>query len=111
MYMHTDIDECALGISGCNQICTNTIGSYVCSCFLGYHISSNNKTCVGKHLTSIIVCYIVRSCAMYMHTDIDECALGISGCNQICTNTIGSYMCNCYPGYQISSDHSTCVGK
>ena len=46
--IHTDIDECALGISGCNQICTNTNGSYVCSCYLGYQISSNNKICVGK---------------------------------------------------------------
>ena len=45
---HTEINECALGISGCNQYCTNTNRSYVCSCYLGYQISSNNRTCVGK---------------------------------------------------------------
>ena len=45
----SDIDECALGISGCNQICTNTNGSYTCSCYLGYQISSNNRTCSGEH--------------------------------------------------------------
>ena len=51
----TDRDECALGINGCSQICTNTNGSYTCSCYLGYQISSNNRTCVGKHITSKIV--------------------------------------------------------
>ena len=46
----TDRDECALGMSGCNQICTNTNGSYVCSCYLGYQISPSNPTCVGEPL-------------------------------------------------------------
>ena len=43
--------------------------------------------------------------------DIDECALNISGCNQNCTNTIGSYFCSCYPGFEILNDTRTCVGK
>ena len=45
---HIDINECTLGISGCNQNCINTIGSYVCSCYLGYQIISDNRTCMGK---------------------------------------------------------------
>ena len=49
---HTDINECALGIHGCNQNGTNTNGSYMCSCYLGYQISSNNRTCVGKKIHS-----------------------------------------------------------
>ena len=44
------IDDCALGTSGCNQVCTNTTGIYACSCYLGYHISSDNKTCNGKYV-------------------------------------------------------------
>ena len=47
-YIHADRDECALGISSCNQICTNTYGSYTCSCYLGYQISYNYGICVGK---------------------------------------------------------------
>ena len=46
----TDRDECALGMSSCNQICTNTNGSYVCTCYLGYQISPSNPTCVGEPL-------------------------------------------------------------
>ena len=45
-----DTDECARNISGCNQNCTNTKGSYVCSCYPGYEIENDNKTCIGKHL-------------------------------------------------------------
>lgn len=35
------------------------------------------------------------------HTDIDECTLGLSDCghNSICTNTIGSFSCDCNKGY------------
>ena len=47
-----DINECSLGTSGCNQYCTNTIGSYVCSCYLGYSISFDGRTCVGKKMCS-----------------------------------------------------------
>ena len=50
-------------------------------------------------------------CYIYINLDIDECALNISGCNQNCTNTNGSYFCSCYPGYEIENDNTTCIGK
>ena len=50
-FINVDIDECARNISGCNQNCTNTNGSYFCSCYFGYEIQNDNKTCVGKDLT------------------------------------------------------------
>ena len=57
-------------------------------------------------------------------TDIDECAndspdgsadgstegSAQNGCNHICTNTNGSYICECYSGYQLSDDMMTCLG-
>ena len=46
----SDIDECAIGTSGCSQLCNNTIGSYVCLCNPGYQLSSDNKACIGEHL-------------------------------------------------------------
>ena len=44
----TDIDECATDNGGCSQICTNTIGSYVCSCRFGYTIGKDGKMCYGE---------------------------------------------------------------
>ena len=56
-------------------------------------------------------------------TDIDECANDFTdgsadgstegsqnGCNHICTNTNGSFYCECFSGYQLSDDMRTCVG-
>ena len=43
----TDVDECEEGISGCTQECTNSDGSFVCSCNVGYLLESNGKTCTG----------------------------------------------------------------
>ena len=42
----TDIDECIEGTSGCAQNCTNTIGSYICSCGAGL-ILTNQDGCEG----------------------------------------------------------------
>lgn len=40
-----DIDECQRGV--CSQGCVNSIGSYNCSCFTGYSLSSDQTTCTG----------------------------------------------------------------
>ena len=43
-----DVDECAEDSDGCEQVCTNTEGSYLCSCFLGYTLDKDDDhICVG----------------------------------------------------------------
>ena len=44
---HSDIDECTEGTSGCDHNCTNTDGSYYCTCLDGYELESDNHTCTG----------------------------------------------------------------
>ena len=44
----SDIDECALDLAGCGQTCTNTEGSFVCSCEDGYQLDGDGKTCSGE---------------------------------------------------------------
>ena len=44
-------------------------------------------------------------------SDINECANDfLNGCNQICTNTIGSFLCECNNGYELGDDLMTCSG-
>ncbi|XP_033745420.1 fibulin-1-like isoform X2 [Pecten maximus] len=45
-----------------------------------------------------------------VENDIDECELhpGVL-CSHQCVNTIGSYRCECEPGYTLHSDASTCI--
>ena len=50
LLFYSDINECDLGISGCNQTCINTVGSYYCGCQNGYYLSSDNHTCIGLSL-------------------------------------------------------------
>ena len=43
-------------------------------------------------------------------SDIDECSeSGV--CDQICTNTDGSYSCSCKKGYQLQVDQIHCQGE
>ena len=47
----TDIDECATGNGGCDHICTNTVGSFYCTCRPGYTLQEDGFTCVGKFIS------------------------------------------------------------
>ena len=44
----TDVDECQTNNGECNQTCTNTPGSFECSCGIGYNLAANNLDCEGK---------------------------------------------------------------
>ncbi len=43
-----DINECSTNNGGCSNNCTNTIGSYFCSCPLGFQLQSDQRTCKSK---------------------------------------------------------------
>ncbi|XP_033098103.1 uncharacterized protein LOC117102007 [Anneissia japonica] len=83
-----DYDECAAGMDQDDQVpfcehtelCTNTLGSYTCSCRSGYELHPNQKDC----------------------PDIDECDRGTDSCSDqaVCQNTIGSHNCTCIVGYE-----------
>uniref|UniRef100_A0A336M2Z5 CSON011141 protein n=1 Tax=Culicoides sonorensis TaxID=179676 RepID=A0A336M2Z5_CULSO len=51
-----DFDECSVNNGGCKDICTNTDGSFYCSCQSGYIFGPDNKTCVVNNITSDITC-------------------------------------------------------
>ena len=42
--------------------------------------------------------------------DIDECTQNTDSCDHYCTNTVGSYYCNCTRGYTLTSNGRTCQG-
>ncbi len=42
-----DVDECQVNNGGCDQTCTNTDGSFICSCDPGLILSDDNFNCEG----------------------------------------------------------------
>lgn len=46
--MYTDINECAEGTDRCAQNCHNNVGSYTCSCNVGFRLNTNGYGCDGK---------------------------------------------------------------
>ena len=45
------------------------------------------------------------------NADINECSENRDGCAQLCSNTVGSYLCNCNSGYRLDTDRHSCNGK
>ena len=54
IHVHTDIDECSMGTSGCQQLCFNTNGSYYCQCNTGYRLMNDNTSCTGMYSYCIL---------------------------------------------------------
>ena len=96
-----DIDECIVNNNGgCDQNCTNTIGSFECSCTDGYYLMSDTS-CVGK------VFLLIRR--LLFLSDINECAINNGGCGQVCTNQVPFFSCSCNNGYRLYNE-TLCTG-
>ena len=56
----SDIDECSGEQNNCsvNSTCTNTVGSYLCSCFSGYEDEGMGYVCTGMFRLLIFVMFI-----------------------------------------------------
>lgn len=47
----TDVDECAEGTSGCDQLCTNTVGGWTCGCSEGFLLVSSLDHCPAQNVS------------------------------------------------------------
>ena len=46
-------NDCAANPNACEHICHTHNDSYYCTCYSGYRLASNDRTCDGKPLTFI----------------------------------------------------------
>ncbi|XP_047739052.1 fibrillin-1 [Hyalella azteca] len=118
-----DVDECLSSPCGSNAHCRNIPGSYVCACDVGYIGSPPQTKCkapcegynCGPHAKcrpdgeeAMCVCDqgwsynpadIAAGCQ-----DVNECSTeygpsGQCGENALCVNSLGSFSCQCPPGF------------
>ncbi|XP_060551819.1 fibrillin-2-like [Ruditapes philippinarum] len=93
LFTKIDIDECTANTDNCDDTnggCTNTAGSFTCSCYTGFNLEADGFTC----------------------TDIDECTANTDNCDDTnggCKNTAGSFTCLCKAGYKLDVDGFTCI--
>ena len=79
----TDVDECET-TNPCekSERCVNRDGGYDCECATGFYLSLDK-------------CHDINECTSEMHC----LEMG-----QVCNNTIGSFKCDCKPGYNMTED-------
>ena len=102
-----DIDECQIVPSVCHSDadCTDSDGSYECTCREGY--TGNETHCTGNIVRfsyEFLYCFhvlngITRDAPHCIFPDIDECMESPCHVNANCTNTKGSFNCECNIGY------------
>jgi hypothetical protein len=55
-------------------------------------------------------CVRVTNFTVVFLSDIDECSYRNGDCSQKCSNTVGSRICSCFPGYILNEDGMKCDG-
>ncbi|RXM28322.1 Low-density lipoprotein receptor-related protein 1B [Acipenser ruthenus] len=79
-------DECSLNNGGCSHQCAMAPGrGIVCSCPVGLHLNSDNKTC----------------------ETVDYCSRHLK-CSQVCEQYKTTVKCSCYDGWRLSPDGENC---
>ena len=98
---------CVVGPTDChhNATCLDRDGGYDCECDGGY--SGNGTYCEGMLVKTTLHLQMMRA----FFADIDECSSGNNTChvNATCSNTDGSYDCECLPGFM--GDGFNCSSK
>ena len=126
---YADIDECSEGTHNCDQVCTNTEGSFTCSCNSGFVLNEDGHSCIVKptNLHVIVTAPPTEQSSTYINIstlqiiqytynyssnpDVDECSSSSTNdCDHVCTNTEGSFTCSCNSGYTLSNDGRSCNG-
>ena len=107
----SDINECNFTNGGCEHSCTNTLGSFNCSCDRGYQLDEKDGlNCTGKRIFDLAT---MEALSIFLFcSDVNECEIDVlHNCHgdAQCTNTEGSYICSCSPGY--TGDGKHCTGR
>ena len=50
LFFQLDIEECSNLTHNCSQICTNTNGSFICECNIGFLLDIDGSTCNGMYI-------------------------------------------------------------
>ncbi len=116
LYILSDINECSSLNGDCHQVCSNTIGGFDCSCYEGYTINTDNRTCQGT-ITAVINLllhyYSLNSLYKFiplLHA-VDPVAMcdASNSCAQSCVRLSGVETCGCLPGYELASNGMNCT--
>ncbi|KAK7092486.1 hypothetical protein V1264_008224 [Littorina saxatilis] len=120
-----DHDECQDSV--CTQKCNNTEGGFICSCYNGFQLNSDQRTCnpcpslqYGPECAHTCLCngrgldcHSVTGCVCkegwtgsQCQDDVNECEENpdVCGEGQVCTNNNGSYTCACQVGFAPNKD-------
>ncbi|XP_053378543.1 uncharacterized protein LOC128548152 [Mercenaria mercenaria] len=121
-----DINECNKNNGGCMHICTNEPGSFSCKCRNGYKLQADQFSCTDIDDCLGVICENGGSCIDNLgsytcfcskgftgkncENDVNECSGFLhGGCEDICINTVGSFLCKCSGNTTLNSDGISCA--
>uniref|UniRef100_A0A4W6E3A5 Nidogen 2 n=1 Tax=Lates calcarifer TaxID=8187 RepID=A0A4W6E3A5_LATCA len=100
-YTDKYFNECAEGLSSCgaHAQCVNLPGSHRCQCQSGYEFGFDGRTCFPDSKHDFLQLWLLIYFSPPIFTDMDECSSSPCHVNARCINGLGSFQCQCQPGF------------
>lgn len=96
--------------NSCSHICAVVGGKDKCFCPVGLELAvGSTTTCIGTEIVVVFSSNIVYMLTVSSYKDINECSR-FKPCDQVCTNTEGSFICSCNSGFQLQNATQLCEG-
>ena len=74
-FLFADINECYNTPSPCADVCTNTIGSYLCSCSSSFEMVTEDGNCTGNNdiISSMHQYVVIINCVLQTSMNVLPC--------------------------------------
>ena len=114
LILSADIDEYHNSTHNCDHLCSNSMGSYECSCNKGFELGEDEHSCLGKRVFRVHLDLLSDE---YVNIISPQTWMNVKTLHMIVITVVSTQMVlmnvvvTCDSGFVLAEDHLSCIGE